>query len=142
MADAHRDQRSADGAEEREGASGAISRRIASRARAACRGALRGRRAESRAGISEHGDSRDDQRESGRAFTAVAHGVCPARSARLFDGRSGEKTWCYRKYAEGALVACSASDGRAAGTAPSADEGRDGRRGGRARVQLLVKKSA
>jgi len=46
---------------------------------------------ESGAGICEHGDSRDDQRESRRAFATAADGVCATRSAWLLNGRSGEK---------------------------------------------------
>ena len=46
---------------------------------------------ESGAGGCEHGTSRDDQRESGRAFAAAAHRVCVARGAGLLDGEAAKK---------------------------------------------------
>src|SRR5713226_8034033 len=142
MADAHRDQRGADAAAKREGATSDFAGRNASRGRTARRGALRGRRTESGAGICEHGDSRDDQRKSGRAFTVAADGFCTARSAWLFDGRGGKKAGRHREYAESAVVARAAPTGRAAGTAPAENEGRHDQRDGGSRVQLLLKDEA
>jgi len=64
----------------------------------------------------------------------------PARSAWLFDRRSGQEAGSHGKYAEGAVVA------RAASAVPSglgrrlaADEGRHDRSDGRSECQLLLR---
>ena len=62
-------------------------------------------------------------RESRRTLAPLTDCVCAARSAGLFDGRSSEEAGSHGEYAEGAVVARAAPDGRAAGTAPATDEG-------------------
>src|SRR5439155_4584750 len=93
-------------------------------------GALRGGRTESPASFRRDRTARDDQRESGRALTALAHRVRVARSAGLLDRRSRQKTGSDGEYAESAVVARETPDGRAAGAPFAADEGRHRRRYG------------
>ena len=57
----------------------------------------------------------------------AAHGVCVARSRGLLNGRSREEARRDREYAEGAVVARATPDGRAAGAATAAHQGRHDR---------------